>query len=98
MALDLIMGEFHSCSEIDQPWYDITNYTLVSFHYYFSPDAIDSGFLKISPDKWPGLRKWIISDCEGEVFSSRKGNTYRRWIELFFEFESDALAFKLVWT
>ena len=96
MALDLIVGTLYFKSDIDERWFDLDSYTIMSFYYYFT-FGVKKTFPAIYEEEWPKIRKWILRECEGEVITQYKTNPYRNWIDLYFEFESDAVAFKLRW-
>lgn len=91
------MGTLYWTFKIDQCWFDLDKYIEVSFHYYFGPQADRHRYVYISKDKWPSIRTWILRECEGEVIVSYGNNEFRKWINLHFEVESDAMAFKLKW-
>lgn len=92
------MGEFHCIQNCDPSWVDFDSYTKVIF---FSEDKTPSGLKHDFPvgqetDR-PKMRKWIISNCRGEVYMGYEHSTYKAWTSLWFEYEEDAAGFKLAW-
>lgn len=93
------MGQIYFKNQIDNRWFNIDEYFKITFHYeygqYSNPKDIDD-FLIV--DEWPNIRRWIRDDCDGDVIIRSNANSYhRKWIDLYFECESDAMAFKLKW-
>lgn len=90
------MGTIYWETEIDRRWVSVESYTVVSFHYFYNRLATQR-FDTIYEDKWPEIRKWVIRECEGEIMVSYDHNDFRQWVDLYFEYSSDAVAFKLRW-
>ena len=93
------MGQFYRRNQIDEQWFNLSEFFKITFHYawgQYSNPADWGGFL--SSTEFPNLRKWIRDECAGDVIAQSGSNSYgRKWIDLYFEYETDLMAFKLKW-
>lgn len=94
------MGQLYFRNQIIELWFGLDDYFEITFHYDFGRYANPKDYdYYLDVEKWPELRRWIRDDCEGDVIvKSPVSNDYgRKWIDLYFEYETDLMAFKLKW-
>jgi hypothetical protein len=95
------MGNVLFLKDYDKRWVNLDGYTELEFFYdWKSSKSVKRcshiGILK--SDKWPAFRTWLRDNCDGEVFIDYGSNGFAFFLQCYFQYESDAVACKVVWS
>ena len=92
------MGEFFFIEYCDTKWIDFESMTkLIFFAESETPLGYEHGFPVGRQEDWPKMRTWVLQNCRGAVYMGYEHGRSRHWISLWFEYDEDAVGFRLAW-